>query len=110
MINNHKKHSAYQSMKLINDLSAHPDLNRAAHFLKEPMNDCVSLARRLSKLKPPAALAEQHNVNADSMIKPLEKHYEDKIKIHQALERLLEDLGGENSRSRPVQRSSKVAT
>lgn len=109
MINNHKKHSAYQSMKLIDNLNAYPDLSRAAHFLEGPMNDCVSLARRLSKLKPPATLAEQHNVNVDSMMKRLEKHYEDKIKIHQALERLLEDLGGENSRSKPVQRSSKAA-
>lgn len=109
MITNHQQHTAYQSMRLVNDLSAQPDLNRAAHFLEGPMGDCLSLARRLIKLKPPAALAEQHKIDVGSMMKRLEKHYEDKSKIYQALERLLEDLGGENSRSKPVQRSGKAA-
>jgi hypothetical protein len=107
MIKDPKRHSIYQSIKLVGELSKQPDLSRADHFVDNMLAKSVSVANRISNLKPKQNSVGNTNVNIESLMKRLKKHSEDKSKIHQALEFFLEDIGDNYSRSKPLYRSTK---
>ena len=106
MIKDPKRHAIFQSMKLVDELNQKPDLSRAEHYVDDMLVKSVSFANRVAKLKPKQNSVGNSNVNIENLMNRLKKHSEDKSKIHQALERLLEDMGDGYSRSKPLYRST----
>lgn len=102
MLDDPRRHAAYQVFESINSMENVPPLSREHYFLNGPMVNATRLARDIKNLKISGSEAEKRRIDSGKLAQRLHDYSFKIEKIGTTLERLHETRGDETPRARPV--------
>lgn len=102
MINDPRRHAAYQAIKPVQALEEVPALSREHYFLNGPMLDADRLARGIKQLKPSETEAQRRDIDLDKLMKRYHDHSRKLEQLRTTLEKVHESRSDEMPRARPV--------
>ena len=104
MIDDPRRHAAYQLFARIEALQKVPDLKRGHYFLNGPIADADRLARQVKQLKPSEEVAVLHDIDVNKLMKRLYDHSRRIEKLRSTLENIHEARTDEAPRAHPLVR------
>lgn len=110
MLDQSRRHAAYQAFREIDQLSQVPDHSRAAHFLTKSLNQTARLAREVKDLKPSETEAVYRRVDLDSLKRRLADHARKMDKIEEVLEKHYQNQLDGAPRALPVSRIRNLSS
>ena len=102
MINEPRRHAAFQCFAAMDELAKTPDLRRETHFMKSAMEPSLSLASQVKELRPSAEDARKLDINVDNLMKRLNEHAARQRRMKLTLEHLFEQRGDRRPRAPPA--------
>ena len=102
MIDDPRRHAAYQAFSRIQALEDIPHLSREHYLLNGPMVETARLARRIKQLKPSESEAALREIDLSKLMKRFHDHSQKMEKMRTTLETIHETRGDETPRARPV--------
>ena len=102
MIDDPRRHAAYQAFSRVRALEEIPHLSREHYFINGPMADADRLARRIKDLKPPESEAALREIDPSKLMKRFHDYSRKMEKLRRTLEKIHEARSDETPRARPV--------
>lgn len=102
MIDDPRRHAAYQAFSSVQALENIPHLSREHHLLNGPIAEADRLAREIKRLKPSDAEAALREIDLPRLMKRFHDHSRKVEKLRSTLERVHEARSDETPRARPV--------
>jgi hypothetical protein len=103
MIDDPRRHAAYQTFSSIQALEEIPHLSREHYLLSGPIADADRRAREIKKLKPSNEEAELRKIDLSKLMKRFHEHSRKMEKMRRTLEKVHETRTDEFPRARPVE-------
>lgn len=102
MIDEPRRHAAFQCFEAMDEFAKTPDLRRETHFLQSVMKPSMSLANQVKGLCPSADEARKLRIDPESLMKRLNEHAGRQRRMQSTLEHLFEQRGDRQPRARPA--------
>ena len=102
MIDDPRRHAAYQAFSPIQAMEDIPLLSREQYFLSGPMAEADRLARGIKRLKPSETEANLREINLEKLMKRFHDHSRKVKQLRTTLEKIHESRSDETPRTRPV--------
>jgi hypothetical protein len=102
MIDDPRRHAAYQAFSRVRALEEIPHLSREHYFINGPMAEADRLARRIKDLKPSKSEAALCEIDPSKLMKRFHDYSRKMEKLRRTLEKIHEARSDETPRARPV--------
>jgi hypothetical protein len=102
MINDPRRHAAYQAFSRVRALEAIPRLSREHYFINGPMAEADRLARSIKQLKPSNSEAARRKIDPSKLMKRFHDYSRKMEKLRTTLGKIHEARSDDTPRARPV--------
>ena len=102
MIDDPRRHAAYQTFEQVRTLEKIPPLSRERYFLDGPMAEADKLAREIKRLKPAENEARIREIYLHTFMKRHHNHSRKLELLRATLEKIHEAVNDETPRARPT--------
>ncbi len=107
MIDDPRRHAAYQAFSRVRALEDIPRLSREHYFINGPMAEADRLARSIKQLKPSDSEAALREIDSSKLMKRFHDYSRKLEKFRTTLEKFHEARSDETPRARPVSPGQK---
>lgn len=107
MIDDPRRHAAYQAFSRVRALEDIPRLSREHYFINGPMAEADRLARSIKQLKPSDSEAALREIDSSKLMKRFHDYSRKLEKFRTTLEKIHEARSDETPRARPVSPGQK---